>query len=304
MKIKKGHFFSLPETGGESIALSAPARHKLYVKYCNDCIGIISLVRSWNTEVEEALRFRIEHGVLDQQIVELKKLVGNLNNIIENQEIALNKEVAKNNLLEEANSWFTNWMDAGKVEALQSELTSLKRQLAENLSMAQADIESSTQNVVSSLKTRISAAATTEEALYKVIRKERLAKEVEVKARHQMFEDLSQCQKDLSAAEKQNTILVELRDKEIDKNVQLQQYINAQKETIAGLERDCHLKDNIYKEMRAESVFKIDFLKKQIGDLSSRCFELEKDVASSDENIRLLKVRCCFSCGKKECPFA
>ena len=292
MKIKRGHFFSLPETGGESIPLCAPARHKLYVKYCNDCIGIISLVRSWNTEVEDAMRFRIEHGVLDQQIVELRKLIGNLNIIIENQEVALNKEVAKNKELEEANSWFANWMDAGKVEALQSELISLKRQLTENLAMAQADIESSTQNVVTSLKTRISAALTTEEALYKVIRKERLAKEVEVKARHQMFEDLSQCQKDLSAAEKQNTILAELRDKEIEKNAQLQQQMSGMKDIVAGLERECLLKDNIYKEMRAESIFKIDFLKKQIGDISNRCSDLQKDVATSDESIRLLKVRC------------
>lgn len=291
MKIKKGHFFSLPETGGESIPLCAPAKHNLYVKYCNDCIGIISLVRSWNTEVEDALRFRNEHGVLDQQIIELRKLIGNLNIIIENQETSLNKEVAKNKVLEEANSWFTNWMDAGKVEALQSELTGLKRQLAENLSMAQADIESSTQNVVTSLKTRISSAVATEEALYKVIRKERLAREVEVKARHQMFEDLSQCQKDLSAAEKQNTILAELRDKEIEKNAQLQQQMSATKDIVAGLERECLLKDNIYKEMRAESIFKIDFLKKQIGDLSNRCTDLEKDVATSDENIKLLKVR-------------
>jgi hypothetical protein len=66
---------------------------------------------------------------------------------------------------------------------------------------------------------------------------------------------------------------------------------HAMKDVVAGLERECLLKDNVYKEMRAESIFKIDFLKKQIGDLSNRCSDLEKDVATSDENIKLLKVR-------------
>ena len=280
----------MPEPGGESIPLLAPSKHRLFVKYCSDCIGIIQLVRSWNSEVEDALRFRIEYGIMDQQLLELRKLIGNLNVIIEDQEKALNKEIAKNKELEEANAWFHNWTDTKKVDSLGNELRDMKKVLAENMNMARADVESTKMNVTLSLKSRISSALSAEETLYKVIRKEKLAKETEVKARLQMYEDLRQCQVELANAAKENASIVELRDKEAEKNAQLQRQLTAMSDTVVALERACLFKDNVYNELRAESIYKIDFLKKQIGDMSTRCTELEKVVASSREEVGNLKV--------------
>jgi len=291
MKVKRGHFFTLPNAGGESILLSAPAKHRLFVKYCSDCVGIINLVRSWNTEVEDALRFRIEYGAMDQQNSELRKLIIKLNVIIENQEKDLLKEVAKNKELEEANAWFHNWTDTKKVSAISSELKDTKRQLVEVQYMAQAEVESTAFNITMSLRSRITSALTSEETLYKVVRKERLLKETEVKARLQMYDDLLKCQAVLANAEKENILLAGLRDKETERYNQMQRQAAALNETIASLERACLFKDNSYAELRAESILKIDFLKQQIGDLSSQCSQLEKKYEDCKQEASHLKVR-------------
>lgn len=290
MKVKKGHFFTLPNPGGESIALSAPAKHRLFVKYCSDCVGVINLVRSWNAEVEDALRFRLEYGSMDHQNAELRKLIGKLNVIIENQENDLIKEAAKNKELEEANAWFHNWTDTQKVSAISNDLKDTRRQLGEVQHMAQADVESTAYNVSMGLRSRIASALSAEETLYKVIRKERLSKETEVKARLQMYDDLLKCQLALSNAEKEKVLLAELRDKETERVHQLQRQASVLNNTIASLERACLFKDNAYTELRAESILKIDFLKQQIGDLSNQCSQLEKKYEECKEESRSLKV--------------
>ena len=109
MKLKSGPSFTYPEPGGESVSLAAPSKHKLFIKYCPDCTGIMSVVRSWNIESEDALKFRLEHQIQDAQNIELRKLTQSMNVIIEKQEAELVEVKAKNKVLEEGNDWFQKW---------------------------------------------------------------------------------------------------------------------------------------------------------------------------------------------------
>lgn len=307
MKQKRGHFFSLPKSSGECIPLAAPSNHKLFVRYCNECIGMIALVRSWNLEVEDAMRFRLEHGAMDQQNAELRKLIAKLNGIIETQEESLLKEMAKNKELEEANAWFNNWTDTQRVDALGNELKDARRQLMEVGQMAQAEVESTALNVSMAMRHRIASALHVEETLHKLVRKERLMRENEVKSRIQMYEDLQKTQKELVNAEKEIVVMTDLRNKETERVVQVQKQAAALQQTITTLERACLFKDNVYNELRAESTLKIEFLKQQVGDLSNQCQQLEKSLEASSEQVRSLKVRtrprphfACFFASQKD----
>ena len=50
MKAEHGSKFKIP-VGGETIQIHAPSKHTLFVNYCKDCIGFMSLVFHWNREV-------------------------------------------------------------------------------------------------------------------------------------------------------------------------------------------------------------------------------------------------------------
>ena len=38
-----------PDVGGSSIRLSNPSSHELYVAHCRNCVGIMTMVYSWNS---------------------------------------------------------------------------------------------------------------------------------------------------------------------------------------------------------------------------------------------------------------
>lgn len=111
MKLTSGPSFTYPNPGGESLQMAAPSKHQLFIKYCPDCVGVLNVVRSWNQESEDAMKFRLEHQVQEGQNIELRKLTQNMNNIIERQEAELMEERAKNKLLEEGNEWFHKWLE-------------------------------------------------------------------------------------------------------------------------------------------------------------------------------------------------
>ncbi len=68
---------SLP-SGGNSINLYAPSRHRLYIKYCKQCIGIMTFIAEWNTDVEKMLKQRIEGRTNE----ELRQIIRNLNDYL------------------------------------------------------------------------------------------------------------------------------------------------------------------------------------------------------------------------------
>jgi hypothetical protein len=54
--METGYEYKLPSGPvGTVIDLYAPSRHKLLVKYCPHCIGVIAMVHDWNEAVEKGL---------------------------------------------------------------------------------------------------------------------------------------------------------------------------------------------------------------------------------------------------------
>ena len=54
--LKPGHHH--PKVGGGSLPLAKPSTHELYVSPCQRCVGILSMVYTWNAAVETALHHK------------------------------------------------------------------------------------------------------------------------------------------------------------------------------------------------------------------------------------------------------
>jgi hypothetical protein len=69
--------FSLPSgtSSGSSINLYAPSRHRLYVRYCKQCIGVMTFVTEWNSDIEKLIQKRVESKTNE----ELRQVIRNLN---------------------------------------------------------------------------------------------------------------------------------------------------------------------------------------------------------------------------------
>jgi hypothetical protein len=140
----KGSFNS--STPGAAIQLHAPSSHRLYVNYCKECIGIMSLVQDWNYNVEEGLHQMERNQKISTENELLKTTVSKLNDIILRQEEeneGLRNETAE---LKANEAWFQKWKEGlgvqGKEEGLLNKLHA-QRQINE---MAAQDIESTWHN--------------------------------------------------------------------------------------------------------------------------------------------------------------
>jgi len=99
MKHNRGPQYKTPQMGGESISLSVPQTHELYVRYCKQCIGVMQFTRTWNFEVEDSLRYKVEGQIMEREIGELKCTIESLNVIIGDQEKSIvDKEDVIDNL--------------------------------------------------------------------------------------------------------------------------------------------------------------------------------------------------------------
>ena len=86
MRIKNGISWDFPKFKGDSVALQSPGNFKLFVTYCQQCIGTMSFVRDWNIDIEEALQQTTDSKTVDLQLSNLKNTVNSLNEIIEKQQ--------------------------------------------------------------------------------------------------------------------------------------------------------------------------------------------------------------------------
>lgn len=109
MRNKTTPSFQYPDVGGQSIPLFAPARKNLFIRYCDKCIGVMRLVKSWNEEIESAMKFKADHKIIDGQLVELKNLVMNLNGAVLEREEEIQRLHGQNNELQVASAWFLKW---------------------------------------------------------------------------------------------------------------------------------------------------------------------------------------------------
>lgn len=77
-----GYDYKMPKVPVSLVDLHAPSKHKLLVRYCKDCVGLITLVHDWNQAVEDGLNANVD----SLQAQELRKLVCSLRDTVHAQE--------------------------------------------------------------------------------------------------------------------------------------------------------------------------------------------------------------------------
>ena len=112
MKINHGPSYKLPKTGGGIINLAAPGKHKIFVRYCNTCIGVMSFIHEWNQSIEEGLKRNVENLSYEANLLKLKNSIINLNKIVEDQETELVEVKKKYYTLQKSGKWMEDWKNS------------------------------------------------------------------------------------------------------------------------------------------------------------------------------------------------
>jgi hypothetical protein len=100
---------SLP-SGGNSINLYAPSRHRLYVKYCKQCIGIMTFVTDWNSDIEKLIQKRVESKTNE----ELRQVIRNLNDYLIDKTEECEKLAGELETLKGGRKYLNVWSEAEK----------------------------------------------------------------------------------------------------------------------------------------------------------------------------------------------
>lgn len=83
--------------------------HRLYVRYCPDCIGCLQIVREWNTRVEQALREEGKSKRERSKVIALHKVVIALANELEGAQEDLKSLEGLLKVLSETHKWTEGW---------------------------------------------------------------------------------------------------------------------------------------------------------------------------------------------------
>jgi len=143
MKHNRGPAYkSNPIMGGESISCSVPQTHELYVRYCKQCIGVMQFVRTWNFEVEDSLRYKVEGQIMERQIGELRDTIDALNKIIGTQEQNIVDKEAIIDDLRKSQKFMDQWSYQQEMADREAALRDEKRKMRDERDMVLADKES------------------------------------------------------------------------------------------------------------------------------------------------------------------
>lgn len=144
---EQGHAYQMykrinPErlrSGGASLNLYAPNRHRLYIKYCRSCVGVMSLVHDWNKDVEIALGAKLTEDTTE----ELKRVVRNLNTVIIDLSNKVERQTAEIEGYEKGSKWWTEWAKKQTISeeagAKINQLRALSRRWEDTARMAKED---------------------------------------------------------------------------------------------------------------------------------------------------------------------
>jgi hypothetical protein len=93
------------KTGGATVNLYAPSRHRLYIKYCRSCVGVMSLVHDWNADVEMALGVKMA----EDTNLELRKVIHSLNTVMSEMSTKISMQTETIEGFEKGSKWWTEW---------------------------------------------------------------------------------------------------------------------------------------------------------------------------------------------------
>lgn len=207
-KKQVGALVKFDKIGGESLPLAAPSSHCLYVRYCTECVGALTFIRGWDTDVEEALGLRSNYLKLMPEINNMKSTIGRLNDIIADQERDIVKLMTRNAELERSTKWMEEWTHMEALKAAERELRNQLSIVKHRLGMAQADKESTAYNAELRFQADFEELRRRDVALSAALQHERDEKRVERTAK---LEALSQLQEAHARSEESATVLAALQ---------------------------------------------------------------------------------------------
>lgn len=281
---------AVPTDDSRSLTLFAPRNHRLFVRYCSDCVGFMNFVRDWNREVEESLSLKLEGKAMLAQLNSHKAFVNSLNEIIAAQEkkiVALEFEL---NSLKASDTWFEKWKGIEESKVNEEELTNKIEQLKHLWQMANFDKESTKLQVYNKFSAELTALRQKVTVLQEVARKERLEKEVEKVARLDLLDRLQEAQ---VKVERQEEVIKESAHTIMtfeSKTVQLESNVAQNHRIMEELHRNLKAKEKeaeVYRMKREEEVVELN---RQMQSLTIEYTKKETLVDELRDETRVLKV--------------
>eukprot|EP00981_Chlorochromonas_danica_P005634 scaffold1160_cov174-Ochromonas_danica.AAC.34 len=267
-RARKGPSHRFP-SGGQSMQLAAPSQHRLFSYFCKDCCGLASLVRGWNEDVEKCMKFYAEHTQVDNEILEFKRLIRSLEEIIEAKEKEVVELSRKNVLLEGASQWFDKWSQSQAYLAMQEELHECQRQGRELIAMAKEDRESMLWNVESRHQDQLEEAWNEVRRMEDQLQRIQIERDIETKKRLQLNQEMQNlfAEKQLLRSEMDNMNLKTLKEnsqvEELEKRIDQLNRLNSE------LSSSLSSKEHIIEDLRHQLHDEVESLSRQVSALAS-----------------------------------
>lgn len=273
-----------PVKEGHCIDLYAPSRHKLFVKYCKACVGVMTIVETWNKDVEAAFKRRID----SQTNEELRQSIRNLNTFICEQGDKIEKLTVENERLKKGPKWFASWQNCVYRESdSQMMIDMYKDNYYRTLNQLNMCIEDKENLEIQKFE------------LKEIIAAERRSYEdtfAKMELRHSS--EIATLQNEMSNLRK---TIAEREAEMLDSNIAISRYEKSAKDAQAELARMIRIrdqlltaldeKDKILEEYRNEAVLKIDELTMQLQQATEDVNRLEIEVDGSRDIIYELKQK-------------
>jgi L-lactate utilization protein LutC len=297
MRIKKGGAAKPPDVEGESIALAAPSKKKLFVRYCKECIGLSMFIKDWNREVELSLKFKADFCNIDNLIQEYRSVIEKLNGTIEGQETEIVRLLERTSKLETANAWFEKWgvlKEAGRAGngGIMDEYEQ-KMMYKHTSEMARAEIESFAFNSAMRLEVREKQHLAAEMTHRQRLREAELSKDADSKERVKLMQEFRKTQQDLQARVNEITELSQANSVKEAEKAHLNQKLAAAEADNKQLHSVIDKKEADYGTLRDESNTKIEDLNYQIRQLSSDYNNQENTIDELRDSVINKKVSAC-----------
>jgi hypothetical protein len=121
--------------------VAVPQTHEMFIKYCSDCVGVMSFIRQWNSQVEASLGLTAEGEKMQSEINRLKGTINDLNTLIADQEKRMIVAEHKYDELHKSAKFIEQWGYQQDMRDREGKLALDVRTAHERVLMCGADME-------------------------------------------------------------------------------------------------------------------------------------------------------------------
>lgn len=288
MRIQKGISWDFPKFKGDSVALQSPGNFKLFVTYCQQCIGTMSFVRDWNIDIEEALQKNIDSKTVDLQLSNLKNTVNSLNEIIEKQQTELESLRRKLLELKQTSQWVQQLRDMQDHKTIEDALHEKVIIWREKAHMASAELESKLPEVVERFQNKLKIMREGEQELRRQIYQHEVMKSYEAAGSLEYIRKIREHSSLMQQKEKQ---IRELEQVVYDKEEEIK-YVRGEfkefRDVCANIEAVLEKEKAEKAYLKEKSEVEIDGLQRELALLQGDYAEIEKKYDESRTKITAL----------------